>query len=105
MRRALVVLALAAGLGACVNTPAGETPEWADTEGFPSLHDVPSGGSSATTDPAHWRAVEADLLAARQQVQANPRLQNTPAPVEDPQAFIEDARREIEETRNAHNPY
>jgi hypothetical protein len=97
-------LALAAGLGACVNTPGGDAPEWANAEGYPNLHEVPAGGTSATTDPAHWQAIEADLLAARQQVQANPRSQDTTA-VEDPNAFIAQAREEIEETRNSHNPY
>lgn len=105
MRGVLVVLALAAGLGACVSSPEGEVPEWADAQGFPSLREVPTSGSSATTDPAHWQAIETDLLAARQQVQANPRSQDTTPPVENPQGFIEEARQEIEETRNAHNPY
>jgi hypothetical protein len=104
MRKLLLVLALA--VGACVSSPEGATPDWADAGGYPSLRDVPAGGTSATTDPAHWQAVEAEMLAARQQVQANPRSQDTAAaPVEDPNAFIEEARREIEETRNAHNPY
>lgn len=105
MRRMLGVLALAAALGACVNTPDGATPDWADAEGYPSLREVPAGGTSATTDPEHWEAVEADLLAARAQVQANPRSQDAATAVEDPTAFIEDAREEIEETRNSHNPY
>jgi hypothetical protein len=105
MREVLVVLALAAGLGACVSTPGGDAPEWADAEGFPSLREVPVGGTSATTNPAHWRAVEADLLAARQRVQANPRAQDTAAPVEDPAAFIDEARQEIEATRDSHAPY
>jgi hypothetical protein len=104
MRRVLVALALAAGLGACVNTPDGSTPEWADAEGYPSLREVPVGGTSATTDADHWRAVETDLIAARDQAQANPRAQDT-GPVEDPTAFVDEARREIEETRSSHNPY
>jgi hypothetical protein len=104
MRRVLVALALAAALGACINTPDGATPEWADAEGYPSLREVPVGGTSATTDPQHWQAVEAELLAARAQVEANPRAQEG-EPVEDPTAFVDDARREIEETRSSHNPY
>lgn len=104
MRRALVVLALAVGLGACVNTPGGDVPEWADTEGYPALREVPTGGTSATTDARHWRAAEAELLAARAQAEAHPRAQDA-APTEDPTAFVADARREIEETRNSHNPY
>jgi hypothetical protein len=102
MRR--LVLALAVGVGACVSSPEGAAPDWADTRGYPSLHEVPAGGTSATTDARHWRALERELLAARRRVESNPRSQDTPA-VEDPNAFIEEARREIEETRNAHNPY
>jgi hypothetical protein len=104
MRAALVLTVLAIGLGGCVNTTMGDTPEWADASGYPSLRDVPTGGTSATTDPRHWQAVEADLLAARAAVQANPRSQDT-AVTEDPQAFLDDARRDLEETRNSHNPY
>lgn len=104
MRRALVVVALAAGLGACVNTPGGETPAWADVEGYPALREVPEGGTSANTDARHWRAAEAELLAARARVAAHPRAQD-PAATEDPNAFVDEARRELEATRNSHNPY
>ena len=104
MRAALVLTALAIALGGCVNTPVGRTPEWANTEGYPNLREVPAGGTSANTRPAHWNGVEADLLAARAAAEANPRAQ-APATQEDPQAFLEEARREIETTRNSHNPY
>lgn len=104
MRGALVLTALAIALGGCVNTPYGETPAWADAEGYPSLREVPAGGTSATTNAAHWRAVEADLLNARARAQAHARAQ-APAAQEDPQAFLEQARRDIEATRNSHNPY
>jgi hypothetical protein len=104
MRGAVVLTALAIALGGCVNTPYGETPAWADAEGYPSLREVPEGGTSANTSAAHWRSVEADLLAAQAAAQANPRAQE-PATQEDPQAFLDEARREIEATRNSHNPY
>ncbi len=65
MRAALVLTALAIALGGCVNTPVGRTPEWANTEGYPNLREVPAGGTSANTSSAHWNGVEADLLAAR----------------------------------------
>ena len=104
MRAALVLTALAIALGGCVNTPVGRTPEWANTEGYPNLREVPAGGTSANTSPAHWNGVEADLLAARAAAEATPRAQ-APATQEDPQAFLEEARREIETTRNSHNPY
>ena len=104
MRAALVLTALAIALGGCVNTPVGRTPEWANTEGYPNMREVPAGGTSANTSSAHWNGVEADLLAARAAAEANPRAQ-APATQEDPQAFLEEARREIETTRNSHNPY
>jgi hypothetical protein len=104
MRGALILTALAIALGGCVNTPGGDTPEWANAEGFPSLREVPEGGTSANTSAGHWRAVEADLLQARAAAQSNPRAQ-APAVVEDPQAFLDEARRDIEATRNSHNPY
>ena len=104
MRGALVLTALAIALGGCVNTPGGDTPEWANAEGFPSLREVPAGGTSANTSAAHWRAVEADLLQARAAAQSTPRAQ-APAVAEDPQAFLDEARRDIEATRNSHNPH
>lgn len=104
MRGALVLTALLIALGGCVNTPYGETPAWADAEGFPSLREVPEGGTSANTSAAHWRSVEADLLQARATAQANPRAQE-PAAQEDPQAFLDEARRDLEATRATHNPY
>jgi len=104
MRVALVLTALAFAVGGCVNTPVGDTPAWANADGFPNLREVPNGGTSATTNAAHWRAVEADLLEARAAAQSSPRAQ-APAVAEDPQAFLDEARRDIEATRNSHNPY
>ncbi|MEZ5956095.1 MAG: hypothetical protein R3C27_02635 [Hyphomonadaceae bacterium] len=105
MRGALVLTALAIGLGGCVNTPYGETPAWAEAEGFPSLREVPEGGTSANTSPGHWRSVEAELLNARATAQANPRAQAPATPDEDPNAFVDQARSELEATRATHNPY
>ncbi len=104
MRGALVLTALAIALGGCVNTPGGDTPEWANADGFPSLSEVPEGGTSANTNAGHWRAVEADLLQARVAARSTPRAQ-APAVAEDPATFLDEARREIEATRNSHNPY
>ncbi len=106
MRGAMIIGAvLAAALGGCASS-AEQAPEWADNaSGYPSLREVPTGGTSANTNPAHWNAIETDLLAARATVEANPRSQDAAAPVENPEAFVEDARREVEETRNSHNPY
>jgi hypothetical protein len=104
MRKALALVALIMGLGACVNSPDGQTPEWADAQGYPSLREVPTEGTSAVVDSAHWDAVEADLLAARAAALASPRAQDAVA-TDDPEAFLEEARRELQETRNSHNPY
>jgi hypothetical protein len=104
MRAALIVAVLAAGLGGCVNTPVGDTPDWADATGYPRLRDVPTGGTSANTAAAHWQAGEADLLAARDAARDNPRAQAATAQ-DDPEQFLEEARRELEETRASHNPY
>ncbi|MBP6690367.1 MAG: hypothetical protein KA153_10270 [Hyphomonadaceae bacterium] len=104
MRGALVLTALVIALGGCVNTPIGDTPEWADAEGYPSLREVPAGGTSANTSAAHWRGVEADVLTARADAQANPRAEE-PTTTEDPQAFLDEARRELEASRASHNPY
>jgi hypothetical protein len=105
MRGALVLTALAIALGGCVNTPYGATPEWADAEGYPSLREVPEGGTSANTSSGHWRSVEAELLNARAVAQANPRAQEPTTPDEDPNAFVDQARRDLEATRASHNPY
>jgi len=98
MRAALVLGAVLAMAG-CASSPAVQT-----AHGYPSLREVPTGGTSATTDPRHWAAIEADLLAARATVQANPRSEHTEV-VDDTQEFLDEARREVEETRNSHNPY
>jgi hypothetical protein len=104
MRGALVLTALAIALGGCVNTPVGDTPDWANTEGYPSLREVPEGGTSANTNSTYWRSVESELLAARAAAEASPRAQ-APASEEDPQVFLDEARRELEATRASHNPY
>lgn len=106
MRLAAVVTIPCVGLAGCIST--GETPEWfaqrsaENDEGYPSLRDVPQ-GTDATTDPAHWAQVEADLLAARQAMQSSPRA--APASqAETPAEFLEEARRDLEETRQSHAP-
>jgi len=104
----VVVFGCVAGLMAgCVSAPE-QAPAWyAEREaqledGYPSLREVPR-SSSANTNPRHWDQVEAELIAAGQQVKTNPRA--APASqTESPQAFIDEARRELEETRQAHEP-
>ena len=107
MRSALVAATLALGLGGCV-AGGGEVPEWfsqrsaeADA-GYPSLRSVPT-GTDANTNAAHWAQVETDVVAAGQAVRSHPRA--APATeTQDPAAFLEEARQDLEETRQSHAP-
>lgn len=81
----------------------GETPDsvaGVDTD-FPSLRTVPR-ETTANTDPAYWARVEAEIKAAAQAALSHPRAQDTPS--EDAAAFIEQARRDLEAARAAHQP-
>ncbi|MGD9813905.1 MAG: hypothetical protein AB7Q23_07530 [Hyphomonadaceae bacterium] len=103
MRVAAAALSLVIGLAGCVST-TGEAPSWANDNpaDYPSLRDVPR-RHDANVDPAHWAAVEHEMLAARQTLLASPRA--APATgAEDPAAFLEEARRELEQTRQSHEP-
>ena len=106
MRAVLILASLACLAAGCAS--ASETPGWfeerqaADAEGYPNLREVPR-GTSATTDPEHWSAVEADLRAAANEVFSHPRAAPAAETV-DPAEFLEEARRELEETRQAHQP-
>ena len=110
MRGTLALAALlgASSLAGCISV-GNDVPEWfaqrsaEQDASYPSLRDVPN-GSSANTDAAHWAAVETELVAVGQAVRANPRSE--PATnQEDPAAFLEEARRDLEETRASHEPY
>jgi hypothetical protein len=98
------VLAGLLALAGCVS-PSGEMPAWfneaqAESEGgFPSLREVPR-TTTANTDAAHWSAVEADLIAAGEALKNHPR--NEPAPPQNTDEFVEQAREELEESRQAH---
>lgn len=106
MRLAALATILCFGLAGCISS--GETPEWfaqrsaENDEGYPSLRDVPA-GTDATVDPAHWAAVEADLVAAGRAVRTSPRAQPATA-TESPAEFLEEARQDLEETRQSHEP-
>lgn len=96
-------------LGACASAQAaGDAPTWfaeregALQEGFPSLQSVPR-THDANTDPAYWEDVQEDLVAAGAEVRANPRSQPATA-AEDPNLFLEEARRLLEQARLAHEP-
>lgn len=100
MRAAIVLATLVAGLAGCASAPG--TPDWADAEGFPSLRDVPR-GTDANTDPAYWAAIETNLTQLGQQVRSHPRSEPA-SETQSPEAFLAEARRELEETRLAHEP-
>jgi hypothetical protein len=101
--RAAVLAGLLA-LGGCISS-SGEAPAWfneaqAEAEGgYPSLRDVPR-TTIANTDQAHWDRVEADVLAASEALKNNPR--NEPAPPANADEFVNQAREELEESRQAH---
>jgi hypothetical protein len=90
---------------ACASAPEAPEPEWfaanaeqRDSE-FPSLQDVPQ-THTANTDQDYWTGVANELEAAAEAMRANPRAQ--PASPANPDAFVEEARRDIEATRDAH---
>ena len=102
--RAAAVLAGLLALSGCASS-SGEASSWIDERaaeaegGYPSLRDVPR-GTTANTDPAHWAAVEADLMQAKAELENNPR--NEPAPPQGADEFVNQAREELEESRDAH---
>ncbi len=102
--RAAAVLAGLFALGGCISS-SGQAPDWfneaqAEAEGgYPSLRDVPQ-RTTANTNPAYWARVEADLVRAREELKNNPRAE--PAPPANSDAFVEEAREVLEESRQAH---
>ena len=96
---------LAFALAACASAHARNAPDWfrqaerTEQHGYPSLRSVPH-TSDANTDAAHWAQVQADMAAAKQQLQSSPRSE--PAPPQDPNGFITDAQAAIEATRASH---
>ena len=107
MRRRLAATLISAGLGialaGCAHADAAPaataitTP--AAAPGFPDLRSVPR-ASVADTSQRHWDAVAADVLAAAQAMKNNPR--SAPGAPEDPNAFLNQAQRDLEATRNSH---
>lgn len=100
------VAAMALSLGGCVSS-SGQEPAWfaervaEESDSYPDLREVPR-TTIANTDQAHWAQVESDLMAAAAELRSNPRAQYTPP--EDPAAFAEQARRDLDATRRAHEP-
>ena len=106
MRLALAAATLVIALAGCAssdNAPAWFNERSAEEDSsYPSLREVPR-GTIANTDAAHWAAVEADLTSAGQAVKAHPRAQPA-TEAEDPAAFLDEARRDLEEARQSHEP-
>ncbi|MGE0595209.1 MAG: hypothetical protein AB7P07_02505 [Hyphomonadaceae bacterium] len=96
--------ALSLAAAACANTE--NTPEWAlegaagSAPGYPDFSAVPT-AIDANTNPAYWSGVENELMAARAELQANPRAEYGPPP-EDPAEFLAEAREDLEATRDSH---
>lgn len=101
----IAIGAIGVGLGACASAEPTDAPEWyreaarSSGDGYPSLAVTPH-APATVADQAHWAAVEADLLAAREEMRANPRSE--PAPPQDPGVFLDEAREDIEQTRDSH---
>lgn len=102
MRALVLFVGLSAGLIACAGPSGGQTPGADSEQGFPSLRDVPR-ATDANVDPAYWARIEAELIATGREVRAHPRAQPAPQ-TETPADFIEEARRDLEEARQAHEP-
>lgn len=111
MRGLLIAAALfaASAVTACASPQTGEEPAWfaqreAATENtYPSLQSVPR-DTDANLDAAYWAQLQQDMVAAGAAVRSNPRAQPATA-AEDPNAFLEEARRELEQARLAHEPH
>jgi hypothetical protein len=103
MRMAAALAAGLLALGGCASS--AEAPAWinesqAEAEGgYPNLRDVPR-TTIANTNAAHWAEVETDLARAREELKGNPRAE--PAPADGADEFVEQARQELEEARQAH---
>ncbi|MET0183567.1 MAG: hypothetical protein ABW199_11845 [Caulobacterales bacterium] len=104
MIRVISAFAFAAALSACASDP--ETPAWFEArqealehQGTPNLHDIPR-GTDANIAPQHWDAVAADLAAAEAAMKAHPRSQTPPPEPNAPAAFEDEARQDIEQTRD-----
>ena len=107
VRRSLAPAAfmLGAALAGCASS-VEPAPAWLTegaTEaapGYPNLADVPR-QHLVNTDATYWRGVNADVMAARQDLLDNPRAQYVPLE-EAPAEFLEDAREALAETRDSH---
>ncbi|MBC7768406.1 MAG: hypothetical protein H7124_06425 [Phycisphaerales bacterium] len=97
MRLAFLAAALGFALAGCASAETA-----AYDPAYPDLRDVPT-GTDANIDTAHWAQLEADLLAARQAMQSNPRSAPASA-TEAPAEFLDQAREDLEAARQSHEP-
>lgn len=93
----LAVAACAFALWGCAGSSGGQ--EAAGEQGYPSLREVPR-TTIANTDQGHWNEVEQQMMQVAAELRANPRAQ--PGPPVDPNAFLQEARGELDATRRAH---
>ena len=97
--------AMGASLGACASAEPADAPAWYTARvqnapsSYPSLAERPA-PAAVESNPAHWDAVTADAIAAREAMQANPR--NEPAAADQAQGFADQARQDLEQSRAAH---
>ena len=99
------LLAAAVSVAGCAASVPRNSPDWyraaahEHVSGYPSLRDVPR-TTAANTDAAYWARLRTDLTTASAEMRANPRSQ--PAGPQDPNAFVDSARADIEAARAAH---
>lgn len=104
MRAAIISVLGAFALAGCA--AQAQAPDWfsqrsaENDSGYPSLRDVPS-TTTANTDAQHWNAVKTEVMAAGQEMRANPRSAPATA-TETPEAFLDQAREDLEEARQSH---
>jgi len=110
--RGTIALSALAGLfclSGCI-TSSPDTPEWfaersaENDSSYPSLRSVPR-ETIANTNANYWQRVDRELIAAGEALKNDPRA--APASAADainPDEFLEEAREDLEETRQSHGP-
>lgn len=108
--RAMLIAAASLSLGAAGCASAGDAPEWfaersAESDNsYPSLRSVPR-EHQADVDSRRWANIARDLRRQRSIMDSNERSEPAPpasaAAAED---FVEEAQRDLEETRASHGP-
>jgi hypothetical protein len=89
---AATTIVIALSLGACASNEAGDGT-------YPDLREAPR-STIANQDQAHWDAAQREMAQAAAALRAHPRAQYTPP--DDPAAFVDQARSDLEATRRSH---